>query len=393
MFSFKGALEISKSWLNRALIIQSFDFEQMQIEGDSSADDVVLMKKALADFRKGEKIFFAGLGGTTFRFLAFRLSRENGSFFIHADQKLLQRPQQEIVHILQQLGVIAELRSDGLSIVSQGWKNKKIALEVSVENSSQFISALLLSSICLPFDLEINLTGNLRSEDYLKYTIELLIRAGIQIDFQNSRIFVGKNQKILSQKLTGELDVSSAFSLISAGLLSGKVQIENWSSHSLQPDMAFLKCFDQMGIRYLINQNEFIISQQEAYQSLDFNLQSCPDLFPVLSVVCAFASGRSRLYGAPQLRNKESNRILKTCELLRRCEFEVQELPDGIEIVGNPNKVYLKRDFILFDPAHDHRMAMAATLLKLKGFPLKIEHPDVINKSFPQFYQHLGINL
>ena len=95
MFQFVGDLEISKSWMNRALILQSFQ-PHLKIVGDSSSHDVQLLKKALEKFLVGETEFYAGLGGTTFRFLALRVSRKPGSYLIRADQKLLDRPQTEM---------------------------------------------------------------------------------------------------------------------------------------------------------------------------------------------------------------------------------------------------------------------------------------------------------
>lgn len=382
MFSFSGDLEISKSWMNRALILKSLS-SNIKIKGDSTAEDVQLLKKALQDFSENKTEFYAGLGGTTFRFLAFRLSRQPGEYFIHADKKLLSRPQNEIISILNQLGVYSELHADGLKIKSSGWKKPAQNLKINATESSQFLTALALSSLNLDFDLSIDPIEQIISEGYFQMTLHMLEKMGIE--------FGKAKQENQALTLTGEIDMSSAFALISAGLLGGTVEITNWIETSTQPDVQFLNFFKSMNIKFEIKKNIFKIIQQFNYQAIKADISNCPDLFPVLSVVCAFANGESDLFNAPQLKHKESDRIEKTHELLNRCGFSVEKKFDGLKIQGKPDHVYKFKDVILFDPAGDHRMAMAAGLLILKGFPIRMPDLNVVSKSYPQFFQHIGI--
>jgi 3-phosphoshikimate 1-carboxyvinyltransferase len=382
MFNFTGDLEISKSWLNRALILQSFQPE-LVIHGYSEAEDVRLLKVALLKFKSGETNLYAGLGGTTFRFLAFRISRQAGEYFLAADKKLLLRPQIEIVNILAQLGVQSELTHAGLKIRSEGWKMPNQPLKIDTAESSQFLSALALSSIDLDFDIPIEPIEKITSAGYFQMTLQMLQSIGVQ--------FGQAKQKINAQDILGEIDISSSFSLVAAAVLSGDVQITNWNSNSSQPDILFLDFFKLMSINFVIKNNIFKINQQQSYLSLNADLSNCPDLFPVLSVLCAFAIGESDLYNAPQLKHKESDRIEKTYELLHRCGFKVHRKTDGLIISGDPNKYYKTKDVILFDPDGDHRMAMAAGLLMLKGFPIQMPDLNVVNKSYPQFFQHIGL--
>ncbi len=382
MFQFSGDLEISKSWMNRALILQSFD-PHMHIQGDSMAEDVKLLKSALVDFVKNKKEFYTGLGGTTFRFLAFRLSRSPGEYFIRADEKLLSRPQNEIVNILKQLGVDAELNAKGLKIKSNGWQKPTNVLKINSKDSSQFLSALALSSLDLSFDLPMAVFEKITSEGYFEMTLQMLKICGIEFGK------AGQKNKMIS--LDGEVDVSSAFSLIAAAVLNGDICIKNWTENSTQPDIRFLDFFQIMNIRFESKKNSFKIQKQNNFRSLSADLSNCPDLFPVLSVLCAFADGESNLFNAPQLKNKESDRIEKTFELLNRCGFSIEKKSDGLIIQGNPEHTYKPKDFILFDPDHDHRMAMAAGLLMIKGFPIRLPDMSVVNKSYPQFFQHIGI--
>lgn len=392
-FSFVGDLEISKSWMNRALILQAQqnDFE---IIGESTAADVVLLKQALRDFASGKTEFYVGLGGTTFRFLSLFLSRYTGQYKIKAEKKLLDRPQIELIDLLNQLGIQSQLNHehDFFEIKSQGWHQPKV-IKIKAQDSSQFASGLVLSAINLPRDQRIEIAANMTSQDYFKYTIAVMQQAGcaIRYDEQNAIVDIPKQMTIAQKKLVGEVDVSSFFALAVAAVLAGKVSLTNWNKNSMQPDMRFVSLFKDAGLVFE-SENNFIIGQQPLHKNIIANLSNCPDLFPVLAVMAAFTPGESKLFGAQQLVHKESNRIEKTYELLTRCGFECHKLSDGLEIKGNPQAVYRARDIIVFDPDHDHRMAFAAAILILKGFPIQMTAPHVIQKSYRDFYKHIGLN-
>ena len=102
--------------------------------------------------------------------------------------------------------------------------------------------------------------------------------------------------------------------------------------------------------------------------------------------LCALAEGNSELYGAPQLVYKESDRIAKMKELLSATGRTVETTNDGVKIGGkfSPGE-------ILFDPDHDHRLAMAAGVLMLAGVPIRLKHPQVTDKSFPGFWPAIGV--
>lgn len=390
-FSFSGSLDISKSWMNRALVLKSYE-PGLEIIGSSKADDVQLLEKCLIDLKSGKKEFYVGLGGTTFRFFALRVSREAGNFLIRGEKKLFSRPQNELINILKQVGVTASFNEEKteFQIISNGWhsEEKCLSLKVDSSESSQFLTSVLLNSVNLSFDLQVE-TSDITSESYFNYTQKMMASLGFAID----DLFISRGQRLHPQKFQGEVDVSSFTSLAAAAVLAGKVHLNNWNKFSQQPDMDFTAFFKRMAIKFVTEENNFYISEQRQWSSLKANFEKCPDLFPVMAVLCAFAEGSSHLYGAKQLVHKESNRLEKTFELLKRCNFAVEKLDDGLKIHGNPAAKYLHKDIIQFDPDHDHRMAFAARLLQLKGYPVMITDPGVINKSYPQFYQHTGLLL
>jgi 3-phosphoshikimate 1-carboxyvinyltransferase len=378
-FFYRGPIPASKSLLNRALLIQSY-FPQLIIEGDSGCDDVRYMKAALESFRQKKEIH-CGEAGTVLRFMALRASREPGTWKLTGSRRLFERPQQEIALMLEQLGVSCFFSATELKIQGQGWKKPSVPLQVQRSKSSQFVSSLLLNCWNLSFPLEFEMKGQSISEGYWQMSRVMAEDLGMKINQLGSYLSIPEDQRINSFRLSVEMDCSSAFAIAAAAVLVGKAEITNSLTKSLQPDFVFAEILKKMGVGHL--------EKTERLLPIEINLENSPDLFPILAVLCAFAEGRSRLFGAPQLALKESNRIQKTAELLGLAGFTTAVHSDGLTIDGGGANS--KPRAFDFDPDQDHRMVMAATLLRLKGFPITIHQPEVVNKSFPEFWQILGI--
>lgn len=387
VFNFKGRIPASKSLMNRALIAQSFD-PRLQLVGDSSCDDVVHMKASLKKLGKSS-VLDCGEGGTTLRFLAFRVSRLKGNFLLQGTPRLLSRPQKEIQTILRQLGVEVRFENKGIRIISDGWKAPAKGLTVSAKDSSQFLSALFLNAWGLDFDLKIKVAGPITSLGYFEMTLQLLKDLGFKYTRRNGVYTIPRGQKIKLKKYSVESDLSSLFSVAAFAAVSGKAVFKDFPKKSLQPDLEFTRIFKKMGITEGQSTKQLSVSSPAVLKPVKVNLQNSPDLFPVLAVLCSFAKGKSVLYGAPQLAFKESNRIQKTAELLTKSGVICKPRKDGMEITGRGGITQSKR--FRFDPDKDHRLAFAAALLKYFGEDIQIQDPDVVRKSFPEFWKYVGV--
>ena len=388
MFKFKSDLVLSKSWLNRALIIQNYAPDlNLKIESDS--DDVLVLKKAISEV-ESKKEFNLGQGGTSFRFFCFLISRHAGHWIIKAHPRLLERPQLGMQSILNQLGVKIEFHVDHIMIHSTGW-NVPEKLISEARDSSQFISALLLNSWNLDQDLKLEIQGPIVSEDYLKMTIQMVQQFGMNLQQDGHLIHVRAGQTPRPGGPQPEVDVSSAFALAAAAVVAGDAEMTNWTPKAIQPDLIFLKIFDLMKIKYAETQNSLRVEKQNSWNGVSVNLNRSPDLFPVLAVLCALADGTSDLFGAAQLKHKESDRLRKTKELLDLTGFHSELKPDGLLIYGR-SSAQDKSKKLMFNPDHDHRMAMAAGLLMLAGYQIVVSTPEVVQKSYKSFWKDVGIS-
>lgn len=396
-FQYSGRIPASKSILNRALICASY-FSGLQIVGDSNCDDVRNLKKAITDFHSGKTELFVGEGGTTFRFLALRVSRQPGRYKLMGSTRLMERPQDELISVLQQLGVEARIQGPSFLIESDGWRSNQI-IKVSAKDSSQFLSAVLLNLWDLDLDIQIEKPRAIVSEPYLIMTIKMLKELGLNFTDQDGIWTISKQQKISASKISCEIDLSSAFAVAAIAALDGSAVFEDFPIYSTQADSVFVSILQRMGVKCNIitarEGNSSLLVTQGKLSAISWDLNKAPDLFPVLSALCAFAEGTSHLFGASQLKHKESDRIAVTAKLLQSVGVQCEVFDDGMKIHGEvdlPSRLKQQQGFD-FDPDHDHRLAMAAALFKRFNQKLMIQTPEVVNKSFPEFWEISGVSL
>jgi 3-phosphoshikimate 1-carboxyvinyltransferase len=116
----------------------------------------------------------------------------------------------------------------------------------------------------------------------------------------------------------------------------------------------------------------------------DVDLRDLSDTAPTLAVVAALADGPTTITGIGFIRGKESDRIGGPVAELNRCAVPAEETADGFIVRpdGPPHAAIIRT----YD---DHRMAMAFALLGLVVPGIEIEDPEVVAKTFPDFFTAL----
>ncbi len=385
MFSFSGELPSSKSLVNRALTIKSYNPE-VKVAFSTDSMDVQVLQKALSDFERGQTEFDCVDAGTSFRFLVLRLSRQPGRWIVKGSRRLLSRPHEALVQTLNAFGVDVEASAAQWVIYSKGWQPRP-SVSVSAEQSSQFASSVLLNSWTLPFDLELQLSEKQVSMGYLQMTLELMKQFGFQYTQTEKGYRIPAKQTPKATNYASEQDVSSCFALVACALQAGEVCLQNFPFSSLQPDIVFLEILKKMGAGVEREQEQLWARATPRLGPVNLSLLNTPDLFPVLAVLCARAEGESQLSDLLHLSVKESDRLQNTIHLLERLGRKTTLTGTTLLIEGTSAPF---EGHGLFDPDQDHRMAMAAQVANLYGAKFEILNPEVVEKSYPQFWQHLA---
>ncbi len=121
-------------------------------------------------------------------------------------------------------------------------------------------------------------------------------------------------------------------------------------------------------------------------RAAEIDMGDIPDLFPIVAVLLSVAGGRSRLYGAPHLRFKESDRIALTERMLKTLGADIRGTDDGCIIEG-VERLHGGR----IEHGGDHRMMMAAAVASLVADgPVSMEDDACWNVSYPGFPEQMA---
>ena len=382
----------SKSESNRLLILKHI-FKNINIENISNSDDT----KVLESFLNKESNFIdVHHAGTAMRFLTAYLSiKNNNSFQITGSQRMRNRPIKILVEALNELGAdIKYLNKSGyppLDISGKTLEGGEISL--SSEVSSQYITALMLIASSLKKGLIINLEGSVTSKPYIEMTSSILNRVGVRCEFVGNKILIQSTKSINKsiQKVESDWSSLSYFYSIVALSKGSKLKIGSYNINSIQGDKKLINIYSKLGVETVF-ENDIIsinnINSSDSLGSLELNLSDTPDIAQTIAVTC-FGLGLScDLYGLHTLKIKETDR-------LEAMKIELTKLGGVVDITKDSfhlKKVVEIKSNVTIETYNDHRMAMAFAPLAICK-PISINNPDVVSKSFPDFWTHLkGMN-
>ena len=296
---------------------------------------------------------FVQNAGTAARFLAALVSLGSGAYRLHGVSRMHERPQAALFRSLRKLGYQIDSPNDKLPAVIHGGGRRNAHCEISIEESSQFASALLLGASVGGW--QITVTGeNAEESPYVALTLDLIRRfpkAGGQFQI--------------------EPDASSASYLWGAEwLLNGfsgreQIRVADWPSQSLQIDARF----------------------PEVIRSFPGRISRLTDLGDSIMTAIALAPlarERKIFTDLGRLRVQECERVMALRTELSRCGAQVREVGDTLLIEPGP---LLGAEIETYN---DHRMAMCFATLGLKIPGMKIKNPACVKKTFPNFFQKLA---
>jgi 3-phosphoshikimate 1-carboxyvinyltransferase len=109
------------------------------------------------------------------------------------------------------------------------------------------------------------------------------------------------------------------------------------------------------------------------------------DELPIIAVLATQAEGVTEIRNAEELRVKESDRIAAIATELRKMKAEVEELPDGLRIMGKTPLVGA-----MVSSYQDHRIAISLLIAGLIATgKTEVDGAEAINISYPRFLDDL----
>lgn len=384
----------SKSISNRLLILDHL-FGNLLIENLSDSQDTQILKSALNTDSTVIDIHHAG---TAMRFLTAYFAIQDGrTVLLTGSDRMKQRPIKFLVDALRELGAdISYTETEGFPPLKiTGKKLQKNSVRVAANISSQFISALMLIGGSLENGLEINLKGEITSRPYLEMTLKILKNTGIGSRWRGNRIQIfsdiPQNKNSLLQKFVVESDWSSAsyfYSLAAIGKQS--INLQSFRPHSLQGDSVLKEIYwENFGVNTISEDAESRISLLPDHhfiypEKIILEMNDCPDIAQTVCVTATALKIPFELRGLHTLKIKETDRL----QALKDELFKIGCIAEITEDSITSQKFFEPNDHIAIATYNDHRMAMSfAPYCLLK--PLIIENEEVVEKSYPRFWEDL----
>ncbi|MCB0791395.1 MAG: 3-phosphoshikimate 1-carboxyvinyltransferase [Flavobacteriales bacterium] len=372
----------SKSVANRAILCASLAGTPEVVSGVPGADDT---RRSIAHLRERSQVMHCGAGGTTYRFLlAWAAVQEGEERLITGDATLLARPHEHLVRALCTLGADIDSLLNGHLVRGRRLSGGPVVLEDAI--SSQYLSALMLVAPYMADGLRITWRGRRLSRPYVEMTAAVMRHFGAEVEVGAERIVVAP-ATYRSRAFTVPRDWSAAafWYLVAALDRKASIELPDLYRTGLQGDEHVAEIFSGW-VATVTTESGTTIRHREGPVPRSFDLTDTPDLFQPLAFALAAMNEHVTITGLDNLSHKETDRIQAVRDAMSALGAEVTveghafHLRKGIER-GEPQAV--------LDPRGDHRMAMALAPLALVCGRIRIGDPDVVAKSYPDFWADL----
>jgi len=403
----------SKSISNRILLLAALARGVTRIEGLLEADDVDRMLEALHALgipverakEEGATIVYGAAGafpvkraslslgnaGTAFRPLTAALAFSGGDYQLAGVQRMHERPISDLVDALRAIGAdVRYAAREGYPPLGIGPGNMRAGsamtspIAIRGDVSSQFVSALLMALPLLATDVTLEVAGELISKPYVEITLNLMRRFGVDVERDGwSRFMVHANARYVSPgTIVVEGDASSASYFLAAGAVAGgPVRVLGVGSGSIQGDIRFADVLAAMGASVDSGEDWIEVRRRGPLKGIDADFNMIPDAAMTAAVVALFAEGPTTLRNIASWRVKETDRIAAMATELSKLGAVVDQGPDWLRIVP-PSKLRSAT----IDTYDDHRMAMCFSLAALGGVAVRINDPQCVSKTFPDYF-------
>lgn len=411
----------SKSVSHRLQICAALAQGESQLAHLLDCDDTQRTRDALAAMGASSSAaansvtdVFIGESGSTARFMsAVIATRRGGAFRVHGEGRMHERPMAPLLDVLRLQG--CEIQCEQLPgcapfvVRPSGLCGGRVEIETS--NSSQYLSGLLMAAPCALSPMQIVPIGErIASWSYVPITLDAMEKFGakVQMFIDNEPVdwrptttqttappphrtaFHVANTGYQPAQVTAESDWSSASYFCAAGaLVPLTVRMPNLSTNSLQGDRAIFQILNAMGAQCTCDTaaNTVVCAPSpmgNALRGVDVDMSTCPDIVPTVVVCALFANSPTTIRGVAHLKIKECDRGQVLIDELAKIGADIRMTNGTLTVQPLTN---LSTQTTRLATHGDHRMAMAFSLLTLRGFPIELDNTACVAKSFPTFWR------
>ncbi|MGN1205824.1 MAG: 3-phosphoshikimate 1-carboxyvinyltransferase [Eubacterium sp.] len=413
--SYEVTVPGSKSITNRALLLGALAEGKTVVRGVLFSDDSRVFMKALEEIgfsvlidEESKQVEIEGLGGrvptgverriyvgsagTAARFLTAMLSLSGERFLVESSEQMKARPMEPLLRALEMLGVTFEYLEKPYAFpfrICGREENAVKEVDLNIDASSQFLSALLLSAVMCKEGLQIHLTGTRDARSYVNISMKMMEEFGVKVQQTGENSYLvnpGQIYRRFDGSYQVEPDVSAACYFYGiAALTESRVKVMHVHSDSTQGDIRFLDVLDKMGCN-IEEENDGIVvvgPKDRLLHGIHVKMTDFSDQTMTLAAIAPFAEGKTVIDGVGHIRKQESDRIRGIVTELTKLGIRCEEREDGMTIYSGqitPGSV---------DTYDDHRMAMAFSLIGQVVEDIVIKDAECCKKTFEDYFDVL----
>ncbi|MCI5937814.1 MAG: 3-phosphoshikimate 1-carboxyvinyltransferase [Eubacterium sp.] len=421
MKPFRGPVDIcvsvpgSKSITNRALLLAALTEGKSVLKGVLFSDDSRVFMEALRTLGYEIEVdedactvtieghgtcipekngnVYVGSAGTAARFLTAMLALSGGHYEVTSSDQMKTRPMKPLLLALEALGVKFRYNEKPYAFpftILGREENDCKQVFLNIDESSQFLSALLLNGVFCENGLNVELTGKRDAKAYVKISMRMMREFGCemrQLGENSYEILQGQHYRAQTYQI--EPDVSAAcYFYAMAAVNQGQAKVRDVFMDSMQGDIQFLRVLEKMGCTLKEEKDGVRLENKKELTGVTERLSDFSDQTMTLAVVCAFAAGKSVITGVGHIRRQESDRLHGIYSELTRLGVSCRETEDGIEIMPG-GFVCDKEHPVVIQTYEDHRMAMAFAIIGTKLEGVVIDDPMCCRKTFENYFEIL----
>ena len=403
----------SKSMTNRALLLAAMGEGMTLLHGVQFSEDSLHFLTALQDLGfdvhadqeactvrirgfggqipKEQATIYVGSAGTAARFLTAFVAMSAGRYRLNASDQMNKRPMRELLRALEELGArftwLGEPYRFPMEVYGMGQRYGEYRVQLNIDRSSQFLSALLMTAPTAIDMLTIELTGKRSARSYVEMTEHMMCQFGHSGVLQHEAdCYQVRRGDYEAREYVVEPDVSAAcYFYAAAALTGGYALVKNVRYTSMQGDMKFLEVLKQLGCK-VEEEHEGISVTGPAngeYNGVDVDMNDFSDQTMTLAAIAPFAKTPTIIRNIEHIRLQESDRIEAIANELNSLCIDIKKGRDRIEILPGHVKPGVVKTY------SDHRMAMAFALIGLRVDGIIIDDYECCAKTFEDYFQVL----
>jgi len=355
----------------------------------SEGENYFIVEGKINDVVDKEYILDINISGRTARSVLALLTIVPGTKILTCKEAFKKRPVGDLVDGLRQLGAKIDYleRLECLPVKISSSSLSTGTARMAGKLSSQYFSAIMMIAPIVG-EIIIEVIGEQASKPFIDVTIDTMKIFGVTVINEDYKRYIIKaNQQYKNpQEYIVEADaIAASYFWGIAAITKSKIKVLHLSPNSAQGDVKFADIVEKMGCTVKKNSQENWIEVEgpDQLQGITVDMNATPDSSVTLAVLAAFAKGTTTINGLGHIKVKETDRLEAPKNELTKMQVQVETTNDAITIQGG------EPQSATIDTYGDHRIAMAFAVAGAKRDGMIINNPDVVSKSFTNFWEEL----